>query len=171
MLFVNEAAPLLWQKWVLELPWGELRLYFSEAGIGHLVLPGDSFGLQGEPPFATAGELPWPGLETELQDFILRGREIRGMYPLLAQGYSAWTMKVLQLTAAIPFGETLTYGEIAASAGNRGGARAVGQALGRNDTPLLIPCHRVIGQKGALVGFGSGLIWKRRLLALEGHVI
>ncbi len=170
LLFVNEAAPLLWQKWVLELPWGELRFYFSDAGIGHLVLPGNSFAPQGEPPCVTAGELPWPRLEIELRDFMLRGREIRGTYPLLADGYSAWTLKVLQCTAAIPFGETFTYGEIAASAGNRRGARAVGQALGRNHTPLLIPCHRVLG-KGVLGGFGSGVAWKRRLLTLEGHDI
>ncbi len=170
MIFVNKGAPLLWQRRVLEFPWGELRLYFSEAGIGHLVLPGNSFGPQGEPPFATAGELPWPGLETELQDFMLRGRAIWGTYPLLADDYSAWTLKVLQHTVAIPFGETLTYGEIAASTGNRWGARAVGQALGRNHTPLLIPCHRVLG-KGVLGGFGSGVAWKRRLLKLEGHDI
>lgn len=169
MYFVNEKEPLLWQRWLLQLPWGELKLYFSEAGIGHLVLPDTPFGLQSEPP-SLAGELPWPGLEAELRDFF-QGWEIRGTYPLLADGYSPWTRKVLQLTAAIPFGKTRTYGEIAAAAWNGRGARAVGQALGRNATPLLIPCHRVVGQKGALGGFGSGLTWKRRLLALEGHDI
>ena len=170
MFFVNKGAPLLWQRWVLGLPWGELKLYYSEFGIGKLVLPGDSVGPQGEPPFVVAGELPWPGLETELQGFF-QGREVRGTYPLLADVYSPWTRKVLQLTKAIPFGETRTYGGIAFAAGNPQGAQAVGQALGRNDTPLLIPCHRVIGQKGELGGFSSGLMWKRRLLMMEGHDI
>ncbi len=167
MFFVNVKETLPWQSCVIELPLGELKLYFSEAGIGRLVLPGDPDSPQGEPSFVT-GKLPWGELEIDLKGFF-KGREIRGSYPLLDTGYSSFTLKVLQLTAAIPFGETCTYGEIAMASGNLRGARAVGQALGRNNTPLLIPCHRVIGKKGALGGFGSGLGWKSQLLALEGH--
>lgn len=169
MFFVNVKAPSPWQRCVIELPCGELKLYFSETAIGRLVLPGDPVSPQGEPSFVT-GKLPWGELENELKEFF-KGREIRGSYPLLADGYSSFTLKVLQLTAAIPFGETRTYGEIAVASGSLRGARAVGQALGRNNTPLLIPCHRVIGQRGALGGFSSGLGWKRQLLALEGHRI
>jgi methylated-DNA-[protein]-cysteine S-methyltransferase len=67
----------------------------------------------------------------------------------------------------VPFGETVTYGELARRAGRPGAARAVGQAMARNPVPLLVPCHRVVSARG-LGGFGGGLALKRRLLALEG---
>ena len=69
--------------------------------------------------------------------------------------------------AAIPYGETMTYGEIAASIGRPKATRAVGQATGANPVPLVIPCHRVVGTSGSLTGFGGGLPLKERLLGLE----
>jgi len=69
---------------------------------------------------------------------------------------------------AIPPGETRTYQEIAAAVGRPGAARAVGQALGANPVPLLVPCHRVLATGGGLGGFSGGLGLKARLLALEG---
>lgn len=69
---------------------------------------------------------------------------------------------------AIPHGRTRTYGEIAAAVGRPGAARAVGQALGANPVPLLVPCHRVVAAGGGLGGFTGGLDLKARLLALEG---
>jgi len=70
----------------------------------------------------------------------------------------------------VPQGETATYGEIAARIGAPGEARAVGKSLGRNPFPLVVPCHRVVGADGRLVGFsaGSGVATKVRILALEG---
>ena len=67
----------------------------------------------------------------------------------------------------IPYGETRTYGEIAAAVGRPGAARAVGTANHRNPLPVIIPCHRVVGSNGQLCGFGGGLDVKRRLLELE----
>jgi len=67
----------------------------------------------------------------------------------------------------IPFGETAAYGDIARRVGSPGGARAVGQAVGANPFPILIPCHRVIRSSGALGGFSAGLPLKRWLLAHE----
>ncbi|MCW5943427.1 MAG: methylated-DNA--[protein]-cysteine S-methyltransferase [Fimbriimonadaceae bacterium] len=67
----------------------------------------------------------------------------------------------------IPYGETRTYGELAASLGNPDACRAVGAANGANPIPILIPCHRVIGRDGSMTGFGGGVDVKRRLLALE----
>ncbi len=67
----------------------------------------------------------------------------------------------------IPYGETRTYGEIAAAVGRPGAARAVGTANHRNPIPIIIPCHRVVGSNGQLCGFGGGLDLKRRLLELE----
>ena len=67
----------------------------------------------------------------------------------------------------IPKGKTLTYGELAADAGHPGAARAVGQAVGSNPIPLLIPCHRVVASNG-IGGFGGDVRLKKRLLAAEG---
>lgn len=70
----------------------------------------------------------------------------------------------------IPRGETRTYGEVARALGKPGGSRAVGQALGRNPFPLVVPCHRVVAQAGGAGGFTApgGLTTKARLLAIEG---
>jgi len=71
----------------------------------------------------------------------------------------------------IPRGETLTYGTIAEMVGRPGAARAVGQAVGANPLPLVIPCHRVIGANGGAGGFAGGIPLKRALLAAEGVAI
>jgi methylated-DNA-[protein]-cysteine S-methyltransferase len=68
---------------------------------------------------------------------------------------------------AIPFGETRSYGQLARQLGNANAMRAVGAANGRNPIPILVPCHRVIGASGDLVGFGGGLKIKAQLLELE----
>jgi methylated-DNA-[protein]-cysteine S-methyltransferase len=67
----------------------------------------------------------------------------------------------------VGYGETTTYGELAARIGRPYAARAVGQALARNPLPIVVPCHRVVGRHGALTGFGGGIDRKRRLLELE----
>ncbi len=69
---------------------------------------------------------------------------------------------------AIRFGETRTYGELAAAIGSPNASRAVGMANHRNPIPIIIPCHRVIGANGTLTGYAGGLEIKRKLLALEG---
>ena len=79
-----------------------------------------------------------------------------------------FTRKALQVCAKIPYGKTLSYGEVAARAGSPGGARAVGQAMGRNPFPIIVPCHRVVASGGRIGGFSGGLHFKRALLDLEG---
>ena len=79
-----------------------------------------------------------------------------------------FTGAVLGAVARIPYGATRSYGEIAAAVGSPKAARAVGQAVGSNPLPLLIPCHRVLAAQGKIGGFGGGLPWKRFLLGLEG---
>jgi len=88
-------------------------------------------------------------------------------------GMTDFQRRVLQATRAIPYGETRTYGEIARAAGSPRGARAVGQAEKNNPIPVIIPCHRVIGADGAMVGYGGpeGVDLKARLLKLEGALI
>lgn len=82
--------------------------------------------------------------------------------------FSDWGRRVLRATARIPFGETATYGQVAAKAGNPKAARAAGTALNRNPIPIVVPCHRVVGTSGKLVGYAGGLERKVALLNLEG---
>jgi methylated-DNA-[protein]-cysteine S-methyltransferase len=82
--------------------------------------------------------------------------------------YSDFGRRVLQATAAIPFGHTATYGDMAARAGNPKASRAAGRALGANAIPIIVPCHRVIGTSGKLTGYTGGMHRKEALLRLEG---
>ena len=72
---------------------------------------------------------------------------------------------------SIPFGETRSYAQVAAGIGRPGSSRAVGAATGRNPIPVVVPCHRVIGSNGRLVGYAGGLGLKRLLLELEGVLV
>ena len=87
--------------------------------------------------------------------------------PIRFRGGSAFERSVWEAMRLIPFGETWTYGELADRVG--GVARAVGGACGRNPVPVVVPCHRVVGSSGRLVGFsgGAGVESKRQLLDLE----
>lgn len=86
--------------------------------------------------------------------------------PLMPRG-TVFQQKVWQEIAAIPFGITVTYGEIARRLGDAHLARAVGQAANKNPLPLVIPCHRVVGHGGRLTGFACGIPTKVYLLGLE----
>ena len=86
--------------------------------------------------------------------------------PLRTEG-TPFQEKVWRALQQIPYGETRTYGELAASIGQTAAARAVGGANHRNPLPIVIPCHRVVAAHGGLGGYGGGLDKKRWLLALE----
>jgi methylated-DNA-[protein]-cysteine S-methyltransferase len=76
--------------------------------------------------------------------------------------------RVLRALTEIPYGERISYGELTARLGiPADGVRKVAAAVGRNPLPIVIPCHRVVGADGGLVGYGGGLVRKARLLALE----
>jgi methylated-DNA-[protein]-cysteine S-methyltransferase len=83
---------------------------------------------------------------------------------------SGFGRRVLEATAAIPFGRVSTYREIAAAAGSPNGSRAAGNALGANPIPIVVPCHRVLRTGGGLGGYTGGIDRKERLLAIEGVV-
>jgi methylated-DNA-[protein]-cysteine S-methyltransferase len=83
---------------------------------------------------------------------------------------TAFQRGVWDLLLGIPYGETTTYGALAAALGDPRKVRAVGLANGRNPISIVVPCHRVIGADGTLVGYGGGLERKRTLLALEAEV-
>ncbi|MDO9548418.1 MAG: methylated-DNA--[protein]-cysteine S-methyltransferase [Candidatus Marinimicrobia bacterium] len=84
---------------------------------------------------------------------------------------TAFMIQVLFWTWLIPFGQIVTYGDIARWMDKPGASRAVGRALHNNPIPVFIPCHRVIGKDGNLTGFSAGLSLKKQLLCLEGHSI
>ena len=83
--------------------------------------------------------------------------------------HSEFRRKVLERTAHIPYGGTLSYRDVATAAGNERAVRAAGTALGANPIPIVVPCHRVLRTGGALGGYGGGLDAKRFLLALESR--
>jgi methylated-DNA-[protein]-cysteine S-methyltransferase len=82
-----------------------------------------------------------------------------------------FTVSVLQKLAQVPYGETTTYGELASSVGYPRAARAVGTVMNRNRIPIVLPCHRVVGASGNLVGYAGGLDRKFTLLQLEGALL
>jgi methylated-DNA-[protein]-cysteine S-methyltransferase len=85
----------------------------------------------------------------------------------LELGGTDFQRRVWGALVKIPYGETRSYSQIALQIGAPRAVRAVGAANGRNPIPIIVPCHRVIGASGSLVGFGGGLVWKRLLLDLE----
>jgi methylated-DNA-[protein]-cysteine S-methyltransferase len=78
---------------------------------------------------------------------------------------------VLEELGRVPFGEVTTYGALAARAGKPRAARAVGTIMNRNPIPIVLPCHRVVGANGSLVGYAGGLDRKQQLLRLEGALL
>ena len=97
----------------------------------------------------------------------LRGERRDFDVPIRLEG-TDFQLLVWNTLRTIPYGETRTYAEIAARIDRPKAVRAVGGANHRNPLPLLVPCHRVVGADGTLVGFGGGLEVKRRLLEIEG---
>jgi len=95
--------------------------------------------------------------------------KVRAVRPVLDLDGTPFQRAVWKRLCAIPTGKTISYGALAASIGRPRAARAVGAAVGANPVPILVPCHRVIGQDGSLTGFGLGLPMKRALLLHEGN--
>ncbi len=145
--------------------------------IGELLLAGDSTSLQHiqfkerdftpPPAWQAVAALPYP-VADQLDSYFaghLRSFDL----PLNPQG-TAFQRKVWAALAEIPYGETISYLELAHRIGNPSSVRAVGLANGKNPLPIVVPCHRVVGSNGKLVGYAGGLPIKRALLALEGAI-
>ncbi len=103
-------------------------------------------------------------------DAYLRGATTSFDFKYTLEG-TDFQQKVWQAVAQIPYGETASYKEIATAIGNPNASRAVGLANNKNPIPLVVPCHRVIGTNGKLVGYAGGLEAKRYLLEVEGRGI
>jgi methylated-DNA-[protein]-cysteine S-methyltransferase len=104
----------------------------------------------------------------QLEEYFAGGRS-RFDIPMHLEG-TAFQRTVWHALTEIPYGETISYGELARRIGRPDRARAVGTANGQNPIAVIVPCHRVIGANGKLVGYGGGLDNKRRLLELEAGV-
>jgi methylated-DNA-[protein]-cysteine S-methyltransferase len=120
---------------------------------------GLSFGLPGKQTALKA--------EIDLRDY-LNGQTKQLSVPVDLSFYTAFKRDVYSALRSVPFGETITYGELAVLAGHPGKARAVGRAMGDNLAPIYIPCHRVVPASGGIGGWSGPTGWKMALLKLEG---
>jgi methylated-DNA-[protein]-cysteine S-methyltransferase len=104
-------------------------------------------------------------------DEYFEGHRHRFELPLDIDSLAEFNRRVLDELARVPYGEVVTYGELAARSARPRAARAVGTVMNRNPLPIVLPCHRVIGSTGKLVGYGGGLERKEALLRLEGALL
>jgi methylated-DNA-[protein]-cysteine S-methyltransferase len=144
--------------------------------IGELLLVGDGDTLSGlymqdgsKPrriaPDWTESPAPFADVRTQLEEYFAGERTTFDVS--LAPEGALFEREVWHALEEIPYGETVSYGEIARRVGQPTAARAVGTANGRNPIAVIVPCHRVIGADGSLTGYGGGLERKRLLLELE----
>ena len=147
-----------------------------DSPIGELLLLGDGEELHGlymqngRKPARIAPQwqrsaAPFAEVLAQLREYFA-GERVAFDVPLAMHG-SGFELKVWRALVGNPYGETASYGEIAARVGQPSAARAVGLANGRNPIAVIVPCHRVIGADGTLTGYGGGLERKRLLLELE----
>jgi methylated-DNA-[protein]-cysteine S-methyltransferase len=150
-----------------------------ESPLGELLLAGDAEELQrldmrdGRRPVAIRpdwerDDLAFGPVRGQLEEYFAGER--RDFEVRLALHGNPFEQRVWEALRQIPYGDTVSYGEIARRIGDPGAARAVGLANGRNPVAVIVPCHRVIGADGSLTGYGGGLERKRFLLDLEAGV-
>lgn len=148
-----------------------METLFYRSPVGIIRLQADDAGLCAAGLAAAAGpDVPGPFVRQaarELEEYFA-GQRRRFDVPLSLHG-TPFQLKAWAALCAIPYGQTRSYGEQAAAIGNPRACRAVGMANNRNPVMILVPCHRVIGADGSLVGYGGGLEVKRALLALEAQ--
>jgi methylated-DNA-[protein]-cysteine S-methyltransferase len=158
--------------------WGDLGIVWRETGAGpqvaRILLPNEQHAAEG------VGQVTFPdanlpgaigGICEQLQRFLAGDRvefEQRHLDLLALERCSGFQRRVLLAEYGIPRGWVSTYGRIAKHLGVPGGARAVGNALGSNPFPIVIPCHRAVRADGGLGGFRGGVEMKRALLTMEG---
>ena len=145
-----------------------------ETRIGKLLIAGDAQTVRRigfpnnnapEPGWIDESTGPLESTARQLQEYF-NGRRTSFDLPVAPEG-TAFQRKVWLALQDIPYGETISYGDLARRVGNPKASRAVGAANGQNPIPIVIPCHRVIGANGKLTGFGGGLPVKEALLELE----
>ncbi len=165
----KKAAPLLqWSE--VESPVG--RIYFAVSKLG---LHSLDFGLSQEQfiarldPLARTEQDDLKAFTQQLQEYFEKRRSQFDL-PVDFSRVTPFQRSVLDVALAIPAGEVWTYGQVAQHIGRPSASRAVGQALGSNPVPIVVPCHRVIASNGKLTGYsaGAGVASKKWLLQFEG---
>ena len=155
--------------WYDELPTpiGRLRLVADAQGLREVWFESGRHQKAPDPRWTRdADQLAFA--RVQLEEYFAGMRQMFAL-PLHPLG-TPFQLAVWQELARIPYGTTVSYGELARRIGQPQAVRAVGAANGRNPLPIVLPCHRVIGADGSLTGFGGGLPTKRSLLALEQRV-
>jgi methylated-DNA-[protein]-cysteine S-methyltransferase len=149
-------------RWsVIDSPVGDLTLAVDETGLCRLHFGGSDRPTGTDPLLTETAEQLKAYFAGELQEFTV---------PLSVRGGSDFERAVWAQLRRIPYGEMQTYGDVAKVVGDAGAARAVGVACNRNPLAIVVPCHRVVGAGGKMVGFGGGIPTKRHLLELEARV-
>ncbi|MCA9062697.1 MAG: methylated-DNA--[protein]-cysteine S-methyltransferase [Planctomycetaceae bacterium] len=150
----------------------------NDLPVGSLLLAGDADGLRHllfQKPDSLAIPDRWEPATHQLKESVRQVKayfsgRLRKFELLLKPEGTPFQLRVWKALQEIPWGATASYGEIAAAIGQPTASRAVGMANGRNPIAIIIPCHRIVGSSGHLVGFGGGLPIKRTLLELEGSL-
>ena len=149
----------------LDTPLGRLQIEATENGLCGIWFPSRA----GNPVPSSGKNKVMTVAKQELSAYFA-GDLTAFSVPLDWQG-TRFQESVWQALLAVPYGETVTYGDIARAIGRPRSSRPVGGAVGKNPIPIIVPCHRVIGSDRSLIGFTGGLDIKIRLLELEGHSI
>ena len=157
---------------LLQTPIGALHLFSTSQGLMKLALPNEPRSVAETYILRLLGAITI--YENEAAHEIALA-ELTAYFAGACHAFSApldprgtpFQRLVWDAVAAVPYGETRTYGEIARTIGRPAAARAVGAANGANPLPVIIPCHRLIGANGDLTGYGGGIEIKRHLLAIE----
>jgi methylated-DNA-[protein]-cysteine S-methyltransferase len=151
---------------ILGTDWGYMQAGWTQRGLWEIDFPR---AVSPECSICQEEDVLWWSQQlTRELNMYWRGFFTEFSVPIDWQGYTPFRAAVLRYTATIPYGQTITYQEAARAAGSPKAARAAGGALHNNRTPIVVPCHRVVGADGSLTGFGGGLELKRALLLLEG---
>jgi methylated-DNA-[protein]-cysteine S-methyltransferase len=150
----------------IDSPIGRLQVTRDEGGVTGLDLPTARYPRQIRDDWER-DDAVFDDVRAQLSEYFAGTRQQFDL-PLNARG-NAFQHAVWQVLTEIPYGETTSYGKVAAAVGHPDGARAVGVANGQNPIPIIVPCHRVIGADGSLIGYGGGLSTKRWLLDHEAH--
>ncbi|AKG52738.1 methylated-DNA--protein-cysteine methyltransferase [Dehalogenimonas sp. WBC-2] len=155
---------------LVETDSGWIGLEVTGQGVRRVTLPAHNrdavlaeFGIEEKDITHDAGGA---GLADRLKHFFM-GEPVVFQEGLDLSGATTFQQEVYEAACRIPFGETRSYGELAKAIGKPGSARAVGQALGANPIPILIPCHRVVAADGGMGGFSGGINTKKKLLEME----
>ena len=158
------------KKMIVKSPIGELVLVGSASALTALHLPESDEVLPPEHAEAERGKTPLlERVAAQLREYFA-GKRKKFTFPLAPRG-TEFQQRVWDELLRIPYGATVSYGELAARCGNPSAQRAVARANATNPIAVVVPCHRVIGADGTLTGYGGGLDKKRRLLELEGALL